>query len=74
MNDHIATVIIAPLTTTIRAYPTRVSIRFRGKTGQAALDQIGTVDKTRLVKKMGELPAAMLDAISGLLVEMFTRR
>ena len=74
MNDHIATVIIAPLTTTIRAYPTRVSIRFRGKTGQAAFDQIRTVDKTRLVKKMGELPAAIVDAISGVLVEMFTRR
>jgi len=73
MNQHIATVIVVPLTTTVRAYPTRIGIHFRGKTGQAALDQIRTVDKARLVKKLGGVPEATSDEVAGVLVEMFTR-
>ena len=73
MNQHIATVIVVPLTTTVRAYPTRIGIHFRGKTGQAALDRIRTVDKARLVKKLGGVPEAAADEVAGVLVEMFTR-
>jgi mRNA interferase MazF len=73
MNRHIATVIVAPLTTTERAYPTRVGIRFGGKTGQAALDQIRTIDKQRLVRKLGEVPKAAADEVAAVLVEIFTR-
>ena len=73
MNQHIATVIVVPLTTRIRAYPTRIGIHFHGKTGQAALDQIRTVDKARLVKKLGAVPDATSDEAAGVLVEMFTR-
>jgi len=73
MNQHIATVIVVPLTTGVRAYPTRIGIHFQGKTGQAALDQIRTVDKARLVKKLGGVPEATLDQAAGVLVEMFTR-
>ena len=51
MNRHIKTVIIAPMMTKGRPYPTRVSCKFEGKEGQVVLDQLRTVDKTRLVKK-----------------------
>ncbi len=55
MNRHIKTVIIAPMTTKGRAYPSRVSCLFQGKEGQVVLDQIRTVDKVRLVRKLGRL-------------------
>jgi mRNA interferase MazF len=74
MNDHIATVIVAPLTTTIRAYPSRVTVRFRGKIGQAPLDQIRAVDKIRLVKKLGDVPEKTADDVAAVLVEMFQRQ
>lgn len=55
MNHHIRTVIVAPMTTKGRSYPTRVPCRFKGKSGQVVLDQQRTVDSSRLVKKMGRL-------------------
>ena len=55
MNRHIGTVIVAPMTTKGREYPTRVPIVFQRKKGQVVLDQIRTVDKTRLVKRLGKL-------------------
>jgi mRNA interferase MazF len=61
------------LTTTVRAYPTRVGIRLKGKAGQAALDQIRTIDRQRLVKKLGELSASLADQVASVLVEMFAR-
>jgi mRNA interferase MazF len=73
MNQHIATVIVVPLTTRARAYPTRIGVHFQGKTGQAALDQIRAVDQTRLVKKLGAVPEPTSDGVAGILVEMFTR-
>ena len=71
MNRHIRTVIVAPMTSVTRTYPTRVPITFRRKQGQVALDQIRTVDKTRLVKRLGRVSPATAQAISGVLVEMF---
>jgi len=71
MNRHISTVIIAPMTTKGNAYPTRVTVRFQGKEGQVVLDQIRTVDKMRLVKKLGIIsPAAQKQALD-ILAEMF---
>ena len=55
MNRFIKTVIVAPMTSQGTAYPTRVKCRFQGKQGQIVLDQIRTVDKTRLVRKMGKV-------------------
>jgi mRNA interferase MazF len=52
MNNHISTIIVAPLTSKLRNYPTRVPCRVEGKQGQIVLDQIRTVDKSRLVKKI----------------------
>lgn len=65
MNRHIRTVIVAPLTSAGRDYPTRVSCEFKKKTVQIVLDQIRTIDKTRLIKKLGSInPAAQLEVIS----------
>jgi mRNA interferase MazF len=55
MNRNISTVIIAPMTTKGREYPTRVMCQFQNKDGQIVLDQIRTVDKSRLVKKIGQI-------------------
>ncbi len=73
MNAHISTVIIAPMTTKGRNYPTRVPCTFQGKTGEIVLDQLRTVDKTRLVKRLGRLDAAASDAVLTVLAEMFEK-
>ena len=73
MNHHISTVIIAPMTSKERDYPTRVSCTFQGIEGQIVLDQIRTVDKTRLVKKLGHLLPPTSDRLIGVLSEMFQK-
>lgn len=55
MNRYINTVIIAPMTSQGRDYPTRIPCQFQGTDGQIVLDQIRTVDKKRLVKRLGRL-------------------
>jgi mRNA interferase MazF len=65
MNKHIRTVIVAPMTTAGKDYPTRVPCKFRKKKGQIVLDQIRTIDKTRLIKKLGSInPETQLEVIS----------
>jgi len=65
MNRHIRTVIIAPMTTAGRDYPTRISFKFKKKKGQIVLDQIRTIDKTRLIKKLGSInPETQIEIIS----------
>jgi mRNA interferase MazF len=71
MNDYIATVIIAPMTTKGRDYPTRVQCKFEGKDGQIVLDQIRTVDKARLVKRLGKISAGIQKEVLVVLSEMF---
>ena len=71
MNTHIATVIVAPMTTRGREYPTRVPCRFEGKEGQVVLDQIRTVDRARLVKRLGRVPEETQKAVLAVLAEMF---
>jgi mRNA interferase MazF len=67
MNKHIRTVIVAPMTTAGKDYPTRVSCTFKRKKGQIVLDQIRTIDKTRLVKKLGTIdPETQLKVITTL--------
>lgn len=73
MNGRIATVIVAPMTTRGHPYPTRVPCRFEGKDGQVVLDQIRTVDRQRLVKRLGSLPEGVCDAVLAVLAEMFAR-
>jgi mRNA interferase MazF len=71
MNRHIATVIIAPMTTKGKTYPTRIVYQFQGKDGQIVLDQIRTIDKTRLVKKLGQISQDEQRAVLDTLAEMF---
>jgi mRNA interferase MazF len=71
MNPSIATVIVAPMTTRRRDYPTRIACTFQDKEGQIVLDQIRTVDKTRLVRKLGQLSAAAQREVLAKLAEMF---
>lgn len=72
MNRHIGTVIVAPMTTRGTSYPTRVFTKFKGKQGQVVLDQLRTVDKTRLVKKVGTVTRPTQERVLSVLAEMFS--
>ncbi|MBX7250499.1 MAG: type II toxin-antitoxin system PemK/MazF family toxin [Candidatus Promineofilum sp.] len=71
MNRWIRTVIVAPMTTQGQSYPTRIPCEFQGKEGQIVLDQIRTVDKTRLVRRLGRLDATTQSRVLAALREMF---
>ena len=71
MNFHISTVIVAPMTTKSRNYPTRVECNFQGKKGEIVLDQIRTVDKSRLIKKLGSIDDNSQESVLNNLKEMF---
>jgi mRNA interferase MazF len=71
MNRHIATVIVAPMTSRGNTYPTRVGCEFEGKSGQIVLDQIRTVDKKRLVKQLGKIEPGEQKQVLATLAEMF---
>ena len=71
LNDHLRTVIVAPMTTGGRAYPWRPRCRFQGRAGFVALDQLRTVDVERLVKRLGELEEETVRAVLERLQEMF---
>ena len=71
MNRHIQTVIVAPMTTKGQPYPTRVLCMFQGKRGQIVLDQIRTVDRARLVKRLGALTEGQSSAVLEVLGAMF---
>ncbi len=70
MNRHIGTVIVAPMTSKGRPYPTRVGVRFRRRAGQIVLDQIRTVDTSRLVKRLGRIDETTARNVLALLSEM----
>lgn len=71
LNTHLRTVIVAPMTTGSRPAPFRVPIKFKGKEGLILPDQMRTLDKTRLVKRMGKVEGPTLTAALGVLAEMF---
>jgi mRNA interferase MazF len=71
MNRNIETVIVAPLTSTQRAWPTRIALKFAGKRGDVALDQLRAVDRSRLVKCLGRVSVPDAISISAVLVQMF---
>jgi len=71
MNQYIRTVMVAPMTTRGRHYPTRVLCEFQGKQGQIVLDQMRTVDKSRLVRRLGRLDEATQQEVLAVLQEMF---
>ena len=72
MNRHIRTVIIAPLTKVLRNYPTLIPCKVEGKQGQIVLDQIRTIDKSRLVRKITTLNNNTQKKVLSVLMEMFS--
>lgn len=73
MNAHLGTVLVAPLTTTIRNYPFRPTVAVNGTTGQVALDQLRAVDRARIVKPLGVLETKYHDTLLDVLKEIFSR-
>jgi mRNA interferase MazF len=71
MNHHIRTVIVAPMTTKGQPYPTRVPCRFKAKAGQIVLDQLRTVDKARLVRRLGRVDPKTGAKVLTVLAELF---
>ena len=71
INHNVRTVIVAPLTTKGQSYPTRVPCRFKGKDGQVVLDQLRTVDRSRLIRKLGKIDGKTAAAVLDVLQEMF---
>ena len=71
MNRHLRTIIVAPLTIHGRSYPTRVPVKFHGTDGQVVLDQIRTVDKVRLIRRLGALDHVTARRVLDVLAEMF---
>jgi mRNA interferase MazF len=72
LNENLRTFIVAPLTTGGYAYPFRVTCKFQGRAGHIVLDQIRTVDRERLVRRLGRLSSSTLEHVLRILQEMFT--
>jgi mRNA interferase MazF len=72
LNSYLRTFIMAPLTTGGHPYPFRVSCRFEGRSGYVVIDQIRSVDRERLVRRLGKLSPSTLGRILAILQEMFT--
>lgn len=70
MNKNISTVIIAPMTTQSLFYPTRIPLKFTGKEAWIVLDQLRTVDKKRLIKKLGEIEQVIINQVKPIIKEM----
>lgn len=71
LNSHLSTFIVAPMTTRGHAYPFRIACRFQKKDGFVVLDQLRTVDRDRLVRRLGRLNAATVGKALSVLREMF---
>ena len=71
MNRYIRTVIVAPMTTAGKDYPTRIACQFKKKNGHIVLDQIRTIDKTRLIKNLGSLDAETQLKVISILQRLF---
>ena len=70
MNKNISTVIIAPMTTQSHFYPTRIPLKFTGKEAWIVLDQLRTVDRKRLIKKLGEIDQKNINKVKSIIKEM----
>jgi len=73
LNAYLRTFVIAPLTTGGHHYPFRVPCRFEGQAGYVVIDQIRTVDRERLVRRLGKLSSSTLSRVLAILQEMFTQ-
>ena len=71
LNQHLRTAIVAPMTTGSRPAPFRIAVRFKGKDGLILPDQMRTIDRTRLVKRMGKIDTAALGTVLLVMQELF---
>ncbi|GMQ28898.1 type II toxin-antitoxin system PemK/MazF family toxin [Algoriphagus confluentis] len=71
MNQYLKTIVIAPMTTPERSYPSRVPVLYNGKKGMIALDQIRSVDKLRVQKLLGRLSTSEIESLKSLIKETF---
>ena len=71
MNRHLRTVVIAPMTTKSHDYPTRFNVKHEGKAGWVVLDQVRTIDKNRIIKKLGRLTPAEIEKCKDIIKETF---
>ncbi|HRO85057.1 MAG TPA: type II toxin-antitoxin system PemK/MazF family toxin [Niabella sp.] len=71
MNKYFQTIVVAPLTSSSKPYPTRVEIKQTTKKGWIVLDQIRTVDRTRIVKKLGKLTTSEIEAVKNVIMETY---
>jgi mRNA interferase MazF len=72
LNAHLTTFLVAPMTTEGHAYPFRIPCRFQRKDGFIVLDQLRTVDRHRLVRRLGKVSAKTFQKVLGTLQEMFS--
>ena len=72
MNKYIKTLIVAPMTSKIRNYPTRIPVVFESKEGTIALDQIRTIDKSRIIRNLGTLDTKIANTVLETLGKMFS--
>tara|TARA_R110001592_G_scaffold250994_2_gene513620 strand:+ start:284 stop:607 length:324 start_codon:yes stop_codon:yes gene_type:complete len=71
MNKYLRTIVIAPMTTSSKSYPTRVEIKHNGKIGQIALDQIRTIDKQRIIKVLGRMTKPEIKEVKSVFKETY---
>lgn len=71
MNKFLHTIVLAPMTTSLRKYPTRVAVNHNGKQGMIAIDQIRTVDRSRVIKTLGKLTKIEISACKAVIRETF---
>ena len=71
MNKYLNTIVLAPMTTSLKKYPTRVSVNHNGKKGMIAIDQIRTVDKTRIIRIFENLTNAEIEKCKAVIKETF---
>ena len=71
MNKHLRTIVIAPMTTKSRKYPTRIQITHGDKTGWTAIDQIRTIDEKRIIKILGRLSTPEIKEIKAVIKETY---
>ena len=71
MNKYLGTLVITPMTSTLKNYPTRIPVRHQGKDGMVAIDQIRTIDKSRVINILGNLTSIEINQIKAIIKETF---
>lgn len=71
MNKYLQTIVVAPMTTNLKAYPTRIKIKHNNKTGRIVIDQIRTIDRRRIIKILGHLTISEIKKVKSIIAETF---